>query len=151
MAAMSASWVRWPFDRWLAFWPDVEPELREERALGVVVPARPERGAVVERLPDGHPRIERHGVGHVGEPRLDRDLVARRIEAEDPRLAARRPQQVQQALDGRGLAGAVPAEEPVAAARLHAQVEAVDGVGAAVAADEIANLDDGVSGQSWVR
>ena len=140
---MSASCVRCPFERWLVFCRGIEAELVEQRPLGVAVPARAERREVVERVAHGHPRIERDVVGHVGEPRLDRDLVPRRVQAEDPHVAGRRPQQVQQALDGRRLAGAVAAEEPVAAPRLDAQVQAVDGVGAAVAADEAADLDGG--------
>jgi ABC-type branched-subunit amino acid transport system ATPase component len=39
------------------FLPDVEPELREQRAVGLGIPAPPERGAAVERLPDRHPRL----------------------------------------------------------------------------------------------
>ena len=75
IAVISASCVRCPFDRWLVFCADVEPELIEQRALGVAVPARAERREVVERVAHGHPRIERDVVGHVGEPRLDGDFV----------------------------------------------------------------------------
>ena len=122
----------------------IQTELRQKRALGVPVPAAAERGEVVEGLPDRHPWIERHVVRDIGDPGLHRDLVARRVEAEDARLAARRAEEIQQALDRRGLAGAVATEEAVAPTRLHAQVESVDGVGPAVAADEVAYVDDRV-------
>jgi hypothetical protein len=76
-------------------------------------------------------------VRHVGQPRLDGDFIARRVQAEDLDLTARRTQQVQQALDRRRLAGAVAAEEAVAAAGLDAKTQAVDGIGAAVPAMRI--------------
>ena len=76
------------------------------------------RREVVERFAHGHPGIERDVVGHVGEPGLHGDFVATRVEAEHPHVTARRPKQIQQALDGGRLAGAVAAEEAVAASRL---------------------------------
>ena len=139
---ISASCVRCPFDRWLVFCREVEPELIESARSVSTFHRVAERREVVERLAHGHPRIERDVVGHVGQPRLDGDFVARRIEAEHAHRAARRPQQIQQALDRRRLAGAVAAEEAVAAAGLDAQVEAVDRVGATEPADEAGDLDD---------
>src|SRR6185503_7699263 len=88
-----------------------------------------------------HPRVEGDGVGHVGEARLHLHLVAPRVHTEHLHAAARGPEQVEQALDRRGLAGAVAAEEAVAAARRDAQAQAVDGVGARVAAHQVVDLD----------
>ena len=68
-------------------------------------------------------------------------LVAGRVHAEDPRRAGGGTEKVQEALDGRGLAGAIAAEEPVAAARLDEQIQAVDRLGAAVTAHQVPNLD----------
>lgn len=125
------------------FLPDIEPELREECPFRVGVPVRAERRGIVERLPRRHPRIERDRIGDVGDPRFDRDLVSRRIETKEPRGAAARPQQVQQAFDRRRLSRAVTAKKSIAAARLHAQVESVNGVGAAVSPGEVSYFDRG--------
>src|SRR5262245_64441213 len=46
-------------------------------------------------------------------------------------------------VEGRGLAGAVRADETVDCALVHVQVEAVDGDDAAKSANEVANLKDG--------
>src|SRR5687767_3742349 len=113
------------------FLTEIVPELIQERSLGLLIPAGAERREVVERRAYGHPRIKGDAVGHVGDARLDVDFVPRRVEAEHSHLAACRAQQVEQALDRRRLARAVPAEEAVAAAGLDAQVQAIDSVGAA--------------------
>src|SRR5205814_7051529 len=97
----------------------IEAELLEERALRLAVPLRTERREVPKRVADRHPRIERDVVGDVGNARLDGDFLARGIHPEQPHLSARRPQQVQQALDRRSLSGAVSAEKAVAPARRH--------------------------------
>src|ERR1017187_10328090 len=121
--------------------PNIEPELAKQCAFGVVVPSRAKRREVVQRVANGHPRIERNVIRHVGEARLDGHFVTHRVGTKPLALAARGPQQTQQALDRRRLAGAVAPEEAVAAARLHAKTETVDGVSASVATHEVIDLD----------
>src|SRR5213076_2693866 len=70
-------------------------------------------------------------------------LAAGRIEAEDSRVAAGRPEQIEQALDRRRFSCAVAAEEAVAAAGRDPEAEAVDGVGPSVSPNEIPDLDGG--------
>jgi hypothetical protein len=91
----------------------LEPEPPDQNQ-NIAVPVAAERREVVERTADCHPSVEGDVVGHVRKPGLDGHFISRRIEAEHPRLSARRPEQVEQALDGRRLAGAVSPEEPVA-------------------------------------
>ncbi len=71
--------------------------------------------------------------------------MPRGVDTEQPDFAARGLQQVQQTLDGGGLAGAVPAEEAVAAPRADLQIEAVHRVGTAVPADQAGGFDDGIA------
>ena len=118
----------------------VELKLRHQRRFGVAVPPRAKGRNVGKRLAHGHPRIERHLIGHVGDTRLDSHLAAGGIEAEDARFAARRSQQVEEALDRRRFSGAVAAEEAVASTRRHTQVEAVDGIGPSVFPNEMRGL-----------
>ena len=143
IAVMSASCVLLAFREMAGLLADIEPELVQQRALGLLIPMSAKRREVVERVAHGHPGVERHGVRHVRKPRFDGHFVARRIQAEDLHLPARRPQQVQQAFDRRRLAGPVTAKEAVAASRLHLQVEAGDGVGPSEAAHELVDRDDG--------
>ena len=53
------------------------------------------------------------------------------------------PQQVEQAFDGGGLAGAIAAEEPIAFASPHPQAQIVDGLRAAILVDQMGDLDNG--------
>src|SRR5688572_8186568 len=119
----------------------VESELPDQRRLEVAIPPRAVGGEVGQGIVDGHPRIERHLIGDVREQRLHLDLVAHRVESEDTRLAAGGAEQIEQALDGRRLAGAVSAEQAVTAARGDAQREAVNRIMAAVTTDEITDVD----------
>ncbi len=52
-------------------------------------------------------------------------------------------EQIEEALDGGGFAGAVATEETVALAGFDAQAEVVDGLRAAVLADEVADFNGG--------
>ncbi len=119
----------------------IEPEPLEQGALGRAVPARAEGREVVERLAHGHPRIERDVVGHVGDARFDGHFCLARIEPEDAHRAARWAQQVQETLDRRRLAGAVAAEEAVAAAGFDLERESVHGVGMPVAPHQPIDVD----------
>jgi hypothetical protein len=120
----------------------IEPKLSDQFAFGVPIPVGAKRGEVIERLAYGHPGVKRDVIRHVCEPRLDGHFVARRIEAEQPDLTGRGPQQVQQTLDRGRLAGAVAAEKAVAAAGLHAKVQTVDRVGPPVSTNQSARFDD---------
>ena len=120
----------------------VETELAEQFLFRARVPPLAEGREVIERFAHTHPRVERDEVRHVGEALLHRHLMPRRVESEHAHVAGRGAQQVQQALDGRGLARAVAAKEAVTTARRDAQAESVDRVGAPVAPDEIDQFDD---------
>lgn len=121
----------------------VEPEALQQAFLKIRIPARPEARQVVERLAHTHPRIKGHEVGHVGQAGLHGHFFPYRIQPEDPDGSPLRTQQVQQALEGGGLAGAIAAEEAVAAAPFHRQGQAVDRLGAVVAEAQVADLDRG--------
>ena len=87
--------------------------------------------------------VEADGVGQVADAPLHLARMARRVEADDPRLAAGRLGQPEQHEDGRGLAGAVLAEQPEDLARPDLEVELVDGDERVVALRQAARLDDG--------
>src|SRR5687767_10109890 len=80
-------------------------------------------------------------VGHIRQSRFHLHVVPRRIESEHSRLTAGWPNKVEQALDRGRLAGSIPSEEAVTAARLHLQVQSVDRVGVSEASNQIADLD----------
>src|SRR5262245_15938509 len=69
--------------------------------------------------------------------------LSRNVLAAIENLAARRRVEAADYVEGRGLAGAVRADETVDCALVHVQVEAVDGDDAAKSANEVANLKDG--------
>ncbi len=79
-------------------------DLRRRDAAAQVAP-------VAQGLLAGQPRVERVLAGQVAHAAADGDAVAARVEAEDLRLARRRPDQVEQEADGRRLAGAVGPEK----------------------------------------
>src|SRR5205814_6743215 len=84
-------------------------------------------GDEAERFARGQPVEQRQIFGHDADTALDLDGIYDRIEIENPDLARRGPQQPRQALDRRGLAGAVRTEEAVERSRRHLQIDAVDG------------------------
>ncbi len=100
-----------------------------------------EVGLVIQRLADAHPRIEGDEVWDVGEPGLHLGLAGTWIHAEHPHRSAVRPEQVEQAFDSLGLAGAVAAEEALALAGLDGEVETVQRLGAALAVGELPDFD----------
>ena len=132
-----------PFREVARFLLRVESKLLQQRGFGLYVPVPSKRREVAERVLHGHPRIERDNIREVGDARLHGDLVSNRIKTKDPRSATGRTNQVQEALDRRRFPGAVAAKQAVTAAGGNAQVEPIDGVGPAVAADEVVNLDRG--------
>ncbi len=71
---------------------------------------------------------------------------AGRIRAQDAHAPRRGPEQSRQALDGRGLAGAVGAEKPVETAGRHGEVDAVHGAETAEVAGQAMRLDGEVHG-----
>ena len=107
-----------------------------------MIPMLAERGEIFQRAAHGHPGIKRDQVRHVGEARFDGHFVLLRVEAEHARRAGVRAEQIQQALDGRGLAGTVAAEKAVAFPGADGQAEAVHGIQLAVATVEVFDFDD---------
>ena len=99
----------------------VELKAFQQVGFDVAVPMFAERGEVFQRVAHGHPRIKRDHVRHVGEPRFDGHFVLLRVEAEHARGAGIWAEQIEQALDGRGFARAVAAEETVAFAGAHGE------------------------------
>ena len=123
-------------------------ELKAFQQIGfdVAIPMFAERGEIFQRVAHGHPRIKRDHVRHVGEPRFDGHFVLLRVEAEHARRAGIRAEQIQQALDGRGLARAVAAEKAVAFPGADSQTQAVHRVQLAIAAVKVVDFDDGSVG-----
>src|SRR6266536_5531683 len=91
----------------------IKPELVQQPAFSLAVPMPAERREVIERVPHAHPRVKRHMIGHVGEARFDRNLMARRVESEHFDLPGSRPEQVQQTLDRGCLARSIAAEKTI--------------------------------------
>ena len=94
-------------------------------AVGVSMPCTSATNVSVSSR--GQPIEQREILGHDADAPLDGDRIGQRIEAEDPHRARGRLQQPGQALDRRGLAGAVRPEEAVEAAGGNREVDAVDG------------------------
>ena len=77
--------------------PDIELELIEQCRFRLPIPPPPERGEIIERPADGHPRVERDGIRHVREPlsngasglRVVRVLAALQRSLEETSRAAR--------------------------------------------------------------
>ncbi len=94
-----------------------------------------------EVLPDGEVVVEAEALAHVADAALDALRVLRDVDTEDePRARGRREQAAQHA-DGRGLAGAVRAEEAEDLALGHRERHAVDRGEGAEALGELAELD----------
>ena len=72
---------------------------------------RVQRGPVAQHLRHPHRGVDAALLQHHADAGRERGVVAGGVEAEDRQPAPRRPAQALQALDGRGLAGAVGAED----------------------------------------
>jgi len=112
-----------------------------EFTLSLPVPARAEGSQVFEHAPDCHPRIKRHIIGHISEPRFHRHLILSRVEPENIDRSGRGLQQVEQALDRGGLAGAVAPEKAVTLAALHPQAQIIYRRGTAISSNQVGDLD----------
>ena len=80
-----------------------------------------------ERFRRGQAIEQREILGDDADAPFDLDGIDQRIETENAHLAAGGTQQSGQALDRRGLAGAIRSEESVEASRGDLQVDAVNG------------------------
>ena len=78
-----------------------------------------------QRFRGGQPVEQREILGHDADAPLDLDRIGERIDAEDAHLAAEGRSRPGEALDRRGLAGAVGPEEAVEAAGRNREVDAV--------------------------
>src|SRR5436190_10117274 len=99
-----------------------------EIGLDFAVPSWAERSKEFERLGNAHPRIKGDGIRHIAETGFDGDFLLLRVEAKDTDGAGSGLQEIEQAFDGGGFAGAVAAEKAVATATLNGKVQAVDGL-----------------------
>ena len=107
-----------------------------------VEPCKPCRVAQV--LARRHGVVEADIVGQVADGALDRQRLAQRVQPGDAHLALARFRQSQQDQDHRGLAGAVRPQKPEDLAPVDGEIKPRDGLNAAVALDEIPNLDHGL-------
>jgi len=114
--------------------------LDEGGALGGVEAAA-EPAEEVDDLAAGEGGPERDVTGHVGEAAVEGLDVGPRVAAEEDDRAGVGAQQPEEDAQGRGLAGAVGAEEAVDLAGPDLEVEAVEGDGRAEGLVEVADLD----------
>jgi hypothetical protein len=119
----------------------LEP-LEQLRAAALVQPAA-EAAEQIDRLAAGQVGPEVDVSGHVREPAVERDGIAQRIAAQEPRLARIGAQQAEQNPDRGRLPGAVRAEEPVHLAGLHGQVQPIQRPGRAKGLDQPGDGDRG--------
>ena len=98
----------------------------------------------------GQPVVEGELARDVADPPVDGDRVGVRLDAEDHRPAAGRPDQVEQGPDRGRLAGAVRPEEPEHLALLDAQVDVDDPAVGAVGLGELFGLDDRGHGRTSI-
>ncbi|MFM1944862.1 MAG: hypothetical protein RI897_3844 [Verrucomicrobiota bacterium] len=136
----------------------IEVELSEEFRFLVVVPGFAEGGLIIEPVTDRHPGVEGDVVRDIGEAGFDCDLFGAGVMSEDADRSLIGAEEVEQAFDGGGFAGSVTAEEAVAASGGDREVEAMDGLQPAIAADEALDLDCGEGAHDresfslwWVR
>src|SRR6516165_4928111 len=101
---------------------------------------------VAEIVGGAEPVVEADHVRQVADAALDRERLARRIEAEHAHLAAGDFRQPQQHQDGRRLAGAVGAEQAENLAAPDVKRDMVDGDRRAIGFGEALGLDHGVCG-----
>ena len=127
----------------------VELEALDQRLLVRRVDAAAQVGEVLERLAAGEPVVEGELAGHVADAAVDGDRVGGRLDAEDARRAAGRPDEVEQGPDRRRLAGAVGPEEAEDLALARLQVDVDDAAVLAVGLGELLGLDDGGHGGSF--
>ena len=124
----------------------VEVEAFAQLVAARVVDVAAQPGEEVDRLAAGHRRPQLDVAGHVGQALVQLDRVAPRVATEHPHGAPVGAQQSEEDAHGRGLAGAVWAEEAVDLAVVDLEVEAVEGVHGAEGLDQALGGDDGFGG-----
>src|SRR5436305_168224 len=95
----------------------------------------------MESFANGHTGIERDLVWYVGEEALNLNFMLGRIKIENADFSGLRTKQIEQTLHGGGLAGAVTAEESIAAPGLNGERQVVNGFIAAVSVGKIFDLN----------
>ncbi len=88
-----------------------------------------------------HALIQAVGFADEADTRVDLQPVAGDVVAQDVYAATRRRTKAQQRLDGRRLAGAVRAQQPVDGPTRHAQCQAIHRAAPAIADDQIGGRD----------
>ena len=111
------------------------------RAASLAVVESVDAAEEADVLIDRQQLVEREPLRHVADPPLDAFGIARDVDAADDAPSRGRRQQAAQHADGRGLAGAVAAEEAEDLAAPHVEADAIDGDELAEAARQIAHLD----------
>ena len=99
---------------------------------------------VAQIIGGGEVVVEADRVGQIADAALDRERLARRIEAEHAHLAFRDVGQPEQHQDGRRLAGAVGPEQAENLPAPDGERDVVDGDRRAVGFGEACGLDDGI-------
>ncbi len=102
-----------------------------------------------QHLPGPGGGVRSAGLQHDADPGAQRPAVPPRVEAQHADLAGRRPGEPLAHLDGAGLAGPVGAEQGEQFGPAELEGEPIDGGHAAVAADQVPNLEGGHAGCRW--
>src|SRR5262249_30183333 len=121
----------------------VDIEARDQLLLVRRVDATAEVREILDRLATGELVVERELARQVADTAMDRDRVDGRLDAEDARRSAGRP-------DRRRLAGTVGTEEAEGLALVDPQVDLDDPAVLAVALGELVGLDDPGHGMSFL-
>src|SRR4029079_15748565 len=98
----------------------------------------------VEDLNDVELRVEGGGLERDADPGLDRIRIGDDVDAEDPHGARIGLPQALEDLHGRGLAGAVRAEQAEHGSGPDLEADAVDGARRAIALSQVLDADDGI-------
>src|SRR5439155_13937464 len=106
---------------------------------------------ILDRLAAGQLVVEGEFARQVADPTMDRDRICRRVDAEDGRPPARRPEVVEQCPDRRRLAGAVWSEEAEGLALVDLEVDVDDPAMLAIGLGELLGLDDRGHDGSFLR
>ena len=131
-----------PFEYSLNLRDRVDVEARDQLGLVGRVDAAAQVREVLDRLAAGELVVEDELARQVAEAAMDRDRVDGRLDAEDRRPAARRPDVVEERPDRRRLAGAVRAEEAEGLAFVDLEVDVDDAAMRAVGLGQLLGLDD---------
>jgi hypothetical protein len=104
-----------------------------------------------QRLDGTNGAVQPAGLQHHADAPGERRVIANRIEPADPDRSVRRRPVSLEAIDGRGLARPVRAEDGGDGAGLGGEAHAIDGMNVAVAHVEVLDFHDGHGGERYPR